>query len=391
MNTLFNYIPSDSFKETYEGVKSLLTGNDRLIFDAMAEVTQESRNQFTSTNDPSQFARKYREMERRFVFRSTLAGVEMGLNMMSRVYEEVARGGGVGQLQPDVLLEVLVFETNRDFRICLTDSLCWAVVWNAKLNTPRIEEEFEISVEIHKQEWGQVVPIYVVEYLDSVICAYNRGMYAAALASLSIVVEATLRDILLTRGYTFQPGASPVDVYEWGQAKVDIDLANNCYIVSFPSNMPKQVSDFHTSTQGHTPLTVQIRRKVRRHGFDLLVRSNPLVDHWSPDSISQPAQQTVGGLGIALDIARNRESVITEEDLTPDFDDVIQAVRNNLIHLSGDTLNTHLPAYDSLTPGREYTLRDFLSSPDMVFDLVFNVPQFVNEQYLKLRREGHLI
>ena len=310
MNSLFNHIPSESFRTTYETMKRLLDGNEQLVFDAMAEITQRSQNQFISTNDPSQFERKYREMERRFVFRSTLAGVEICLNMMARVYEEVVSGGSVDQLQPHALLGVLVFETNRDFQIRLSESLCWAIVWTAELNTPRISEEFEIAVDIHRREWGQVVPVYVVEYLDSAISAYNRGMYAAALALLSIVVEATLRGILSTIGYTFQ---------------------------------------------------------------------------------AQAAKRRVRGLGAALDIARTQERIIAEEDLTPDFDGVIQAVRNNLVHLSSDALNTHLPDYDNLTPGRQYLLRDFLRSPEMVFDLVNNVPQFVNEQYFRLRQTGHLL
>jgi len=391
MNTLFNHIPSDSFSLTYENVKNLIRGNEQLIFNAMATITHGSPNQFVSTNDPSQYQSKYREMERRFRFRSTLAGVEMGLNMMAKVYEEILSQGNIGQIQPNDLLNELIFETNREFKIRLNNKICWAIVWNVRLDTPKVNDAFDIVLDIHKREWGQIAPVYIVEYLDSAVNAYSRGMYTAALALLSIVIEATLRDLLSTRGYTFQEGASSIDVFDWVQANVDVDITNNHYTVSIPPSVPKSPSDFQASAQANTPLPVQIRRKVRANGFDLLVRSDSLVDHWSPNTVNQPAQQTISGLGAALDIARNREQIITEEDLTLDFDSVIKAVRNNLIHLSGDALNTHLPDYDNLTPGRNYTLRDFLNSPEMVFDLVTNVPQFVNEQYYKLRQQGHVI
>jgi hypothetical protein len=195
-------------------------------------------------------------------------------------------------------------------------------------------------------------------------------MYSAALALISITVEATLRDILATRGYSFVPGASSADQYEWVDLQVDVDSSSSHFIV-------------------HTPGTVAI--PPSRFGFELVIRSPELIDHWSSSTIAQAGQLTLSGLGTALNIARNRENIISPEDLTPDFDAVITAVRNNLIHLSGTALDTHLPDYDPLSPGRNYTLRDFLKSSEMVFDIVKNVPQFTNQQYLRLRQQGILI
>lgn len=171
---------------------------------------------------------------------------------------------------------------------------------------------------------------------------------------------------------------------------VDVDVVKNLYTIAFPDPMPKPPSDFSTSVQGNTPLEVKIRRKSHNTQFDLLIRTAPaLIEHWSSANVSQPAQKSIGGLGEALTIARNREGLIGPEDLTPDFDSVVQTVRNNLIHLSGDALSTPLPEFASLTVDRHFTLQDFLQADDLVYDLVTNVADFVNGQYVKLRQSGH--
>lgn len=74
-------------------------------------------------------------------------------------------------------------------------------------------------------------------------------------------------------------------------------------------------------------------------------------------------------------------------DLPTDLDEVIQVVRNNLVHLSGQALTTPLTAID---PSGGFTLEDFLSDPRKVYDLIIGVPRFINKQYVELRRAGHL-
>ncbi|WP_163003071.1 hypothetical protein, partial [Pseudomonas viridiflava] len=97
---------------------------------------------------------------------------------------------------------------------------------------------------------------------------------------------------------------------------------------------------------------------------------------------------TVGGLGVALEIARNQLACVTAEDLALDFDEVLQAVRNNLVHLSGAALDTPLPRFDVLQSG--FALRDFLLNDLLVQDFVAAISRFVTTQYVKLRHSGTL-
>jgi hypothetical protein len=82
---------------------------------------------------------------------------------------------------------------------------------------------------------------------------------------------------------------------------------------------------------------------------------------------------------------------LTPAHLPLDFDSVLKAVRNNLIHLSGDALATPLQEFDDQLAGGGFTLRHFLEREDMLLDFVTTIPRFVNEQYLQLRRDGKLI
>src|SRR6185369_11054107 len=96
----------------------------------------------------------------------------------------------------------------------------------------------------------------------------------------------------------------------------------------FPNPMQFQPADFANIT-GSNQSPIRIRRKANGNRLDLVVLADQVVvDHWSSSIISQPAQHTISGLGAALNIARNIESLITSEDLPPDFDNVIQVVRN---------------------------------------------------------------
>lgn len=97
-------------------------------------------------------------------------------------------------------------------------------------------------------------------------------------------------------------------------------------------------------------MEIQIRRDKNPAREDLLIKAPQfLIDHLAGNRIIQPAQtKSIGGLGEALSIARDIEGVITPSDLPIDVDDVIKAVRNNLIHLSSDLMDVELPKVCSI-------------------------------------------
>jgi hypothetical protein len=240
-----------------------------------------------------------------------------------------------------------------------------------------------------------------IQHLDSVgkvrkILLFETVFHASAsdctklrLALLSIAIEATLRDVLASKNYSFDRSSSPVDIY--GFARADVGVSGNAYTLTFKEPMPLSPTDF-LSTHGGKNVEIEIRRNINsnRSRVDLLVKDpQDLIDYWSTNTIVQAAAtKRVNGLGEALNIARNIERFINPSILLPDFDEVIKVIRNNLVHLSGVALNTHLPMFDYRSPVNAFTLQDFLEDDELVYDFVVNVPRFISGQYNELRRAG---
>jgi hypothetical protein len=267
--------------------------------------------------------------------------------------------------------------------------ISWLVGWRIS-DAQGLSDAREVVAVTYESSWDQIVPWPVVQYLNSGILLYKQRAYATALALMSIAVEATLRDLLSTKGYSFTPGASKVDIYDYSHAQ--IASSGNSYSLTFLDAMPLGPADLATSASGAVPVDVQIRRNInlRKNRVDLLMRVPPyLVDHLSTNQIVQQGiPKGVDGLGEALRIARDVEKVITPRDLPPDVDVVLKAVRNNLIHLSSDSMRTELPRYASRSNTGQFTVKDFVNEADLVFDLVADIPDFVNKQYVKLWHAG---
>jgi len=215
---------------------------------------------------------------------------------------------------------------------------------------------------------------------------YNQKIYPTALALLSIAVEATLRDILSTRGYSFAYGANKVDVFEYTKANVDANPTG--YSLVFTQPVPQPPSNLSASFGGVTPIEIKIRRSInqKKGRVDLVVQAPPaFIDHWSTDQVQQRGDpKNLGGLGEALDKARNVERIITNEDLPEDIDVVLKAVRDNLVHFSSNNLEEVLTDFAWRSQTGVFKLRDFLNDKELVFDLVIGIPEFVNAQYVKL-------
>lgn len=124
---------------------------------------------------------------------------------------------------------------------------------------------------------------------------------------------------------------------------------------------------------------------------DLNVRAaHPFHDPWSNARVETAGVRSIGGLGAALDVARKSRAQHYSRRPCGRYDEVLQAVRNNLVHLSGTALDTTLPPYDSLKNGGGFTLRDFLDNEGLVQDFVFAISRFVTDQYVELRSSGVL-
>lgn len=376
-------------ERTLDEVLALLGGSQHLLFAAMDRLTVGTPSHVAAPNNPAEFGRKRNEIARIFQSPMMLRGLEIALLLFEEVYREVDAQGGVPGYRPQDLLDLLRIETEQpDETISLSTDMRWNVEWPVRL--PAGGPETRMSCEWLARPWGTVVPPYVVNYLSSAATARRQKRNDAAVALLSIAAEATLRDVLSSHGYSFTPGAVSKDVYAYSRAQVTADATAGTYIVKFHDAMPLGVTDFVNSFAG-APVEIKLKRIPKKNGarIDLnVVAPNPLFEHWTTATVETPGVLTVGGLGAALDIARNQVGCVTAEDLALDFDEVLQAVRNNLVHLSGAALDTPLPRFEVLK--RDFALRDFLLDDLLVQDFVAAISRFVTVQYVELRRSGQL-
>lgn len=377
-------------EQKLDAVLQLLGGSQHLLFTEMDRLTVGTPSHVAAPTDAADFGRKRNEIARILQSPVMLRGLEIALRLFEKVYEEVDRQGGVPGYRPQDLLDLLRIETEQpDETISLSTDMHWIVEWPVHL--PADSPEKRMSCKWLARDWGTVVPPYVVNYLSSAATARRQKRNDAAVALLSIAAEATLRDVLLSRGYSFAHGLPARDVHAYSRAEVTADAAAGTYIVRFHDPMSLGVNDFGTSFAG-APVEIQLRRVPKDAGgarIDLnVIAPTPLHEHWTTSAVQTSGVPTVSGLGAALNIARNVEACVTAEDLALDFDEVLQAVRNNLVHLSGEALNTPLPRFDIIKNG--FALRDFLLDDLLVQDFVAAISRFVTVQYVNLRRSGTL-
>ena len=57
--------------------------------------------------------------------------------------------------------------------------------------------------------YGVVVPEYIIQYFHTALNCFSQHQYTVCLALSSIIVEGTLKDVLITRGYQFANRSLP--------------------------------------------------------------------------------------------------------------------------------------------------------------------------------------
>jgi len=388
MNPLQSQLHSTITVPLYHQLHQLLA-LDSLIFEAMRDVARRRGFAFEVPTSSPENAKKHQEIEGLLDrYQTVLKRQGLFFDLVEEIYTQLKNQGL--DVLADRVLNLVASGFKDGLGIRLIDDCSWGIEWQILGGTDAGPITRPVVVVVYKSDWGPVVPWQVVQYLSSGMSLYRQKNYSTALALLSIAVEATLRDILSTRGYVFNPSANKVDIYEYTVAKVNV--SGNGYAVDFVDHLLEPAGNLAVAASGAVPIEIAIRREIHPSNkrVDLHIKApRYLIDHWSTAQIEKAAQpKNIGGLGSALNIARVDEGLITSTDLPPDVDGVLKAVRNNLIHLSSDSMDNELPQYASLSPSGKFTVRDFVSNPGMVYDLVVEIPQFVNEQYVKLWRAG---
>ena len=144
--------------------------------------------------------------------------------------------------------------------------------------------------------------------------------------------------------------------------------------------MPRPHNDFLSEHNYNPPHLIRVKRIQKNQKWYLEIRdADYLKDFWSSDVISQQGQVNITGLGAALRVARDVHgaNILDATILPTDIDDVIQQVRNNLIHLSGDAITTTITAVG-------VSLEEFASDQARVFDAISSICDAIDKIYSKI-------
>jgi hypothetical protein len=382
-NPLVSYVTSVTAVKIYQNIQRDIPAH--IVFDAMAQVAQRHQQNFVLPTSPAEYIQKHREIENQLSrFINVLNRKSFFFEFLDEILVQLDNDGY--RQYVDRFLSNTVIETVYDHKIRLSPLGAWGFSWNVLLDPSDINTQRDLLALAYANSWGPIVPSTVLQYLISGTFLYKQKIFPTAVALMTIAVEATLRDVLWANGgYTFSAGASKVDIYEYTRASVDVSPTGYHLIILDPVAQPPQ--NLTTSFPGALPVEIEIRRNINqaKNRLDFVVKTPPnLIDHWSTGDVQQKGNpKLIGGLGEALDIARST-SVITNEDLPATVDGTLKAIRNNLIHLSSNALSEELKDFAWKNPGGVFTLSDFVQDKELVFDLITEIPEFVNNQYLKL-------
>jgi len=366
-------LSSQELMKAFKVLQNNLKGADGIIFQAMSNIAPELGIEFLPPINEHEYKQKYSEISRRFNVRGArlMRGSDVCLMLIEEIYSLVTNNQVPG-LNPNQVLRGISFKVEKpEATLQYSENRIWQLVFDLEIE--------KLIIFLGKQPLQMIVPDHILQYLSSAITSFKQENYLAAGALLSIALEGTLRDILINAGYEYHGIDRPYDIYAFSNAH--IGRLEDKYTVRFEKQMPKSIQDFSNLLNGNEELDVRIRRttKSRKHEdtFDLtVINPGAFVEFWSDNRIEQEKLDSVGGLGKALQVAR-QENIITIDDLPNDIDKTILAIRNHLIHLSENSLQKMIPFHN--TP-----LRQFLEDSEMVLDLLDYVINFINRQYLKL-------
>ena len=387
VNPLQSHLTKDNAKITYKKISEQL-GMDLAIFDSMKQVASHQKFVIGILDSNASNAEKHSAISETLTqYFNLLERRGLLFELIEELHTNLVINGH--QVHADRLRELAFINTNQNFGIRLSADCSWLNDW--AVPTPDQPDPTHVLVTSFHSKWGNVVPSNVIQYINSGLLLYKQKQFAAALVLMSIGVEATLRDVLTKRyGYKNDALASKVDTYKHTRARVNVDGSN--YTIEMVDPAPRSPSDLSVSAGGTLPVEIQIRRVInhRNNRLDLsILAPSFLVDHLSGDQKEKNGEpKSIGGLNDALKFAREVEKVITTSDLPDDVDDVLKAVRNSLVHLSGNSLDEKLPRYNNLKTTGDFTLRDFIDNPNMVYGFMTEIPEFIDREYVKLWKAG---
>jgi len=296
--------------------------------------------------------------------------------LIEALYSDFMNTGGAIGLHANNFCDTVSIELKDNTKLRFSQQGEWNIEWRITIN--EIEDYISIPLRKANITTDDIVPDYIVQYVNQSINAYTNKNYLASLALISIALEGTLRDALETKGYTYIQGAQTTDSYEIKNAI--ISASANGYNVEFQDVMPRHHNDFLSEPDENPPHEVRCKRVYKNGRWIVEIRDvEYLKDFWTSDVISEHRQINIGGLGAALRIARNpgQANILDASILATDIDVVIQQVRNNLIHLSGNAMTNRISAVGM-------SLEDYAADQARVFDAIASICNAIDKLYSKI-------
>ena len=299
------------------------------------------------------------------------------IKLIEELFEDLSLNSAIGVSNAD-FINSTVITLQGQCVIKYNFSKKWTCTW--ELIVDENNREIIIGLRDKNINPSTIVPDYVFQYIQQGVAAFKNNKFAVSLALMTIALEGTLRDALAYRGYTYNFGTPTSDVYDINEMHIHKDVGG--YKVTFPNPMPSDHSVYLSLAGDPLFKSVRIKRVIKGGNTYLEIRdANDVLDYWSSNTIVQPGMMQIGGLGAAIDIGRNHARILSPADLPPDLDNVIKAVRNNLIHLSGSAMNVTV-ATDNV--GSPVTLDTFIKSKNKVFDAVCTIGDTIDVIFTKL-------
>jgi len=369
-------IPRKKIIEVYEEFVQLYSGAQTELLKAAERALSSDPNPFNIVAGAS-VSSQLDEIKNRMQRSAFNYGRNLLISWIEELHTElVANGGAHGVTLLDFINSCRI-KVENNVIIKLTSDRKWQIEWEL----PSDEDSEQIAIHIRNISISNddIVPDYIIQYVWQSIIAYNNKNYLTSLALISIALEGTLRDALELKGYTYNYGAQVNDVYSFEEMEVYPDV--NGFQVKFANAMPRNYNDFLTESGKVVPEKIRIKRFKNGPNWRMELRDiDYLKDFWSTDNIVTPATGSIniGGLGTALNVARNQAGILTNSILPADTDDVFQKVRNNLIHLSGAALTTPIASVGGIS------LEEFTSSRSRIFDAIWSICGTVDQLYIRI-------
>lgn len=327
---------------------------------------------------PSEIDKQIDVLKHRMLRTADRYGQSLLITWIEELYEELISSSGAIGVSISVFLNTIVIPMNDGSTVSFTSDKKW--VWSCDIEAEPDKMDIILGLRCKNYPSKEIVKDYVFHYVQQAIHAYKLNKPAVAMSLLSISLEGTLRDALEIKGYSYTPGFPTEDAYEINDMHVSKLIDG--YKVSFPSGMPQNHTDFLSAPDSASHEVVRIKRLLKNGKRYLEIRdADNLLDFWSSDRVATAGRIKIGGLGTAISIGRNQAGFLSAIDLPPDLDEVILAVRNNLIHLSGSAMNKFV-AKDIY--GNNISLDEFLKNKNRVFDAVYAIGNAVARIYEKI-------